>query len=64
MLTPDYTNRFKRDYKLAIKRKLDISLLDTVICDLINEVPLAEKHRDHVLTGGYSACRECHIKPD
>ena len=36
MLKPDYTNRFKRDYKLAIKRNLDISLIDKLICDMIN----------------------------
>jgi len=64
MLIPDYTNRFKKDYKLAIKRSYDISLLDAMICDLINEVPLAEKHWDHPLVGNYDGCRECHIKPD
>ena len=64
MLKPDFTNRFKKDYKLAIKRNYDISLLDSVIDDLINEKPLAGKHRDHVLIGDYIGCRECHIKPD
>jgi len=28
MLTADYTNKFKKEYELAIKRGLDISLLD------------------------------------
>ena len=64
MLTPDYTSKFKKDYKLAIKRNLDISLLDAIISDLINEIPLAEKHRDHALIGNYVGCRECHIKSD
>jgi len=61
MLKPDYTNRFKKDYKQAIKRNYDISLIDAVIRDLINEVPLAEKHKDHPLSGNYAGCRECHI---
>ena len=64
MLTPDYTNRFKKDYKLAIKRRLDITLLDDVISDLIKEIPLAAKYKDHALTGNYAGCRECHVKPD
>ena len=64
MLTPDYTNKFKKDYKQAMKRKLDIASIDVVMNDLINEIPLAEKHRDHALSGNYEGCRECHIKPD
>ena len=64
MLKPDFTNRFKKDYKRAIKRNLDISLIDSVIADLINEKPLDEKHRDHTLIGNYVGCRECHISPD
>jgi mRNA interferase YafQ len=64
MLTPDYTGKFKKDYKLAIKRNLEIALLDAIISDLINEIPLAAKHKDHALIGNYSGCRECHIKPD
>ena len=63
-MTPDFTSRFKKDYKLAMKRNLDISLIDAIISDLINEIPLAEKHKDHALTGNYAGCRECHIKPD
>ena len=64
MLTPDFTTRFKKDYKLAMKRNLDIALIDAIINDLINEIPLAEKHNDHALVGNYAGCRECHIKPD
>ena len=64
MLQPDYTNKFKKDYKQSIKRNLDISLIDAVICDLINEIPLDKKHNDHALSGNYDGYRECHIKPD
>ncbi|MCL2152617.1 MAG: type II toxin-antitoxin system YafQ family toxin [Oscillospiraceae bacterium] len=64
MLKPDYTSRFKKDYKRAIKRNLDISLIDAIICDLINEIPLAEKHYDHTLTSDYQGCRERRITPD
>ena len=64
MLKPDYTNRFKKDYKAALKRNLDIALLNAIMLDLIKEIPLAEKHRDHALTGNYIGYRECHVKPD
>ena len=64
MLKPDYTNKFKKDYDLAIKRNYDISLLDGVIYDLINEVPLDKKYKDHALIGNYVGCRECHIQYD
>ena len=64
MLTADFTDRFKKEYKLAAKRGLDILLLDAVITDPINGVPLNKKHKDHLLTGNFAGCRECHIKPD
>ena len=64
MLVADYTGQFKKDYKLAIKRGFDISLIDNMIRDLINEKHLNEKHKDHTLSGNYIGYRECHIKPD
>ena len=64
MLTPDYTGQFKKDYKLAMKRGLDIGLLDGVIVELVNERPLDGKRRDHPLTGNWSGRREYHIKGD
>jgi mRNA interferase YafQ len=64
VLAPDYTSRFKKDYKKAMKRNYDIALIEAVISDLINEVSLDERYKDHVLVGDYEGCRECHIKPD
>ena len=64
MLTPDFTSQFKKDYKMAMKRSFDISLLDRIVDDLVNEIQLSEKHKDHLLLGEYKGCRECHIKPD
>lgn len=31
---------------------------------LIHDEPMAEKYRDHQLTGNLKDYRECHIKPD
>jgi len=64
MLIPDYTSQFKRDYKASMKQGLDMSLLDIVLIDLINEKPLDKKYHDHRLIGDYKGCRECHILPD
>lgn len=64
MLRADFTNRFKKDYKLAERRGYDLNLLDNVITALINEEPLAGKYNDHLLIGQYKGRRECHLKPD
>lgn len=58
------TTQFKKDYKLAMKRGLDIKLLDEVITTLAMGLSLPEKNRDHALTGNWIGHRECHIMPD
>ena len=66
MLTIRYHTRFKKDYKLAIKRGCDIRELQNVITLLASELSLPEKHRDHALSDSkeYKGMRECHIEPD
>lgn len=59
-----FTTQFKKDYKAAVKRGLEIKLLEEVISKLSNGESLAEKHRDHNLSGNWSGFRECHILPD
>ena len=58
------TTQFKKDYKLAMKRGLKISLLDDVIATLAMGEALPEKNKDHALTGNWTGHRECHIQPD
>lgn len=58
------TSQFKKSYKLAVKRGLDVSLLESVINKLKDNEPLEEKHHDHQLTGNMKPFRECHIQPD
>ena len=31
---------------------------------LLNSLPLAEKYKDHALTGNWKGWRDCHIKND
>ena len=59
-----WTTQFKKDYKLALKRHMDIALLDDIIRILSRGEPLPEKNRDHALTGDWVGHRECHILPD
>jgi len=67
MRTIERTVRFRRDYKRELKgrhrRTLERELI-SVLVELSNDQPLAEKHRDHALTGEWSDHRDCHIKPD
>ena len=58
------TSRFQKDLKRIAKRGYNTELLTAVIKKLANGEPLAQKHRDHALTGDYTGCRECHITPD
>ena len=62
--TIKYTSQFKKDYKLAKRRGLKLSLLKKIISQLANGVQLDEKYRDHDLSGDWKGHRECHIQPD
>ena len=59
-----WTTQFKKDYKLALKRHLNIDLLDDIIRALSRGETLPEKNKDHPLSGDWVGHRECHILPD
>lgn len=59
-----WTNQFKKDYKLAMKRHLKIDLLDDIIRKLANCEQLPDKNKDHALTGNWEGHSECHIQPN
>jgi mRNA interferase YafQ len=58
------TTRFKKDYKLAIKRGCNPKLLMEVISLLADGKQLPEAYNDHSLSGNYAGYRECHVQPD
>lgn len=58
------TSQFKKDYKLAIKRNLDLSKLQSVVKKLANGEKLDEKYCDHALVGNLKGHRECHVEPN
>ena len=64
MYTLVFTNRMKRDLKLAKKRGKDISKLETVLEILLSGNDLPEIYKDHQLKGEMREFRECHIEPD
>ena len=59
-----WTSRFTKDYKLAVKRRLNIKLLDDTIRMLASGKTLPEEYNDHQLTGNLKNYRERHIQPD
>lgn len=58
------TTQFKKDYKLALKRCMNMKLLEDVVAALAMGEPLSEKNKDHGLSGKWTRHRECHILPD
>jgi mRNA interferase YafQ len=67
MRTIERTGQFKRDYKREAKgphRAMLESALVEVLKALAHDQSLAEKYRDHALTGDWKDYRDCHIKPD
>ena len=65
-LKPEFTGKFRKDYKLALKRGCDPKKFEKVLTMLCNEQTLPEEYRDHALTNSrnYKDMRECHIEPD
>ena len=67
MRTIEPTGQFKRDFKREAKgahrQKLQVDFTD-IITALANDLPLADKHHDHALTGEWKDHRDCHVKPD
>lgn len=67
MLDLSYTTTFKKEFKKLQRNTLNFEDLNEffgVIQRLQDKVPLAEKYKDHPLTGNYKNRRDCHIKPD
>ncbi len=64
MLKVRYSSKFKKDFKVIVKRGYNIALFEEVLTILREEKPLPEKYCDHALKGDYTGHRECHITPD
>ena len=64
MLKVRYSAKFKKDFKLVVKRGYDTKLFEDVVNLLREQNPLPERYSDHSLSGKYVGHRECHITPD
>jgi mRNA interferase YafQ len=67
MRTIKQSSQFKRDLKREAKGSYRAALAKdfiNIIEALAKDEPLAEKHRDHALSGDWKDHRDCHIKPD
>ena len=60
----EFSNSFRRDYKLIEKRGYDLFLLNEVFEQLIKNGKVNDIYRPHPLAGNYFGCWECHIKSD
>lgn len=60
----EFTNKFKKDLKLAQKQNKNLDELFKVIDILASGNKLDSIYKDHRLTGNYKGNRECHIEPD
>ena len=67
MRSIERTTQFKRDFKREMKGQ-HRAALETALTDLLralaSDSPLAERYRDHALSGDWSGFRDCHVKPD
>jgi len=64
MLDFHFINQFKKDLKLAKKRRYDMDTIFEVITDIIFEAPLPEHCRPHKLSGVLAKYTECHALND
>lgn len=61
------SSAFRRDYKREAKGERRATLdndLKPVFVALATDQPLADRCRDHDLSGEWAGYRECHVKPD
>jgi mRNA interferase YafQ len=58
------TTRYNKDAELLRKRGKKMTRLVEIVDALRNRRRLAERHRDHALSGDRQGWRDCHIEPD
>ena len=66
MLEIVFDNKFKKEYKRALKRGHKPEKMETILDILSNEKPIPAKYKDHALTDNkeFKNVRELHIEPD
>ena len=66
MLEIVFDNKFKKDYRRALKRGCKAEKMDRILDLLANEKPIPIKYKDHALLNdrNFKNVRELHIDPD
>ncbi len=62
--TIQLSSRFKKQYKLCMKRGLDDTKLEEVLNILSETGSLPPQYKPHKLSNDYEGAWECHIQPD
>ncbi len=58
------TSQFKKDLKRYKHKPEVIDKLEEILKLLVNNLPIPEANRPHVLTGNYRGYMECHVESD
>ena len=64
MNTLKLTSQFKKDLKRYKHKPEVIDKLEEILKLLVNNLPIPEENRPHVLTGNYRGYMECHVESD
>jgi len=64
MYNIEYTGGFLKQAKQCKKRGYNMILLEKAIQFLAESGKLPSEYKSHKLSGKYTDCWECHIKPD
>ena len=64
MYTIQTTNQFEKEVVRCKKRGLNLAELKETMHLLAENGSLPAKYKPHKLSGKYTGCWECHIKPD
>lgn len=62
--TVKISNRFRKQFRLCVKRGLDMNLINEAMRLLAANGSLPAKYRPHKLLGKFQGVWECHIEPD
>lgn len=64
MYTCNFTTKFKKDYKRAIKRGWDMNLFENTYDLLAEKGELPQNYKPHALTGNWIGYMDAHIQPN
>ena len=62
--TVKISSRFRKQFRLCVKRGLDMNLINEAMRLLAANGSLPAQYRPHKLSGKFQGVWECHIQPD